>query len=141
MNAFAPQTRRAAHAYSAVNVESAVPSATPHGLILMLYDGAIQAVGAAQSQCEAGSIEAKVNATSKALSIIEEGLRASLDRKAGGELAMRLDSLYGYMNRRLLSASLHNAHEQYAEVGQLLSGLRSAWAEIGVGKPALANAA
>ena len=141
MNAFAPQTRRAAHAYSAVNIATMVPSASPHGLILMLFDGAIQAVGIAQSECEAGRIEAKNKATAKALSIIEEGLRASLDRHAGGELAERLDSLYSYMNRRLLKANLHNAIEQYAEVGKLLAGMRSTWAEIESGRSQLANAA
>lgn len=141
MNVYPSQSGRAARAYSAINIETAAPTATAHGLILMLYDGAIQAVGSARSHCEAGNIEAKNHATAKALGIIEQGLRASLDQQRGGELAIRLDSLYAYMNRRLLSASLHNNCEQFGEVGELLAGLRSAWAEIERDTRLFANAA
>jgi flagellar secretion chaperone FliS len=130
MNFFAPQSRRAAHTYNAVHIETGVPSATPHALILMLFDGAIEAVGSARLCCEVGQIEDKNRLTSKALRILEEGLRASLDRKQGGQIAMRLDNLYDYMTRRLLSASLHNSAEEYAEVSRLLAELRSGWAGI-----------
>ncbi len=141
MNTFATQSSRAARSYSVVNIESGVPSASPHQLVLMLFDGAIQSVSAAQSYCAAGKLEAKNSSTSKALRVIEEGLRASLDRPAGGELAARLDRLYEYMSRRLLSASLHSAPDEYAEVGRLLAELRSGWAEIGINSQSLANAA
>jgi flagellar secretion chaperone FliS len=139
MNLFAPQPRRAASMYSTINVESGVPNASPHQLILMLFDGAIQAVAAAQALCESGKIEEKNLQTSKALRIIEEGLRAALDREAGGELATRLDSLYLYMNKRLLSASLRNAIDEYAEVGRLLNEIRSGW--VGIGSMPMARAA
>jgi flagellar secretion chaperone FliS len=130
MNFFAPQSRRAAHTYNAVHIETGVPSASPHALILMLFDGVIEAVGSARLCCEAGRVDEKNRLTSKALRILEEGLRASLDRAQGGQIAQRLDSLYDYMSRRLLSASLHNAAEEYAEVSRLLTELRYGWAGI-----------
>lgn len=137
MNHFAPQPRRAANMYNMINVETGVPNATPHQLILMLFDGAIQAVSGAQALCETDRIEEKNAQTSKALRIIEEGLRAALDRKAGGELATRLDSLYLYMNKRLLSASLHNSVEEYAEVSRLLNEVRGGW--VGIAHTPMAN--
>jgi flagellar secretion chaperone FliS len=130
MNFFAPQNRRAAQTYNAVLVETGVPSASPHKLILMLFDGAIEAIGTAKLCCEKGEIEEKNRLTSKALRILEEGLRAALDRNGGGQLAQRLDSLYEYMTRRLLSASLHNAPAEYVEVSNLLLELRAGWAGI-----------
>lgn len=106
-------------------------SANPHQLISMLFEGAIEALGRAQASLQTKDIEGKNLAVSKALRIIEEGLRASLDRRVGGEIAQNLDSLYDYMARRLLAASLRNDAAGIAEVGTLLSTIRTAWEQIG----------
>ncbi len=50
----------------------------------------------------------KGKSISKAIQIIDNGLRASLDKKAGGEIAEGLDALYEYMGARLLTANLNN---------------------------------
>ena len=120
----------AARTYAAVNFNSSVPSASPHGLIMMLLDGAIEALGQAQTCLAAGKIDDKNRAASKALRIIEEGLRASLDRRNGGQLAVRLDALYEYMNRRTLTASLRNEAAGFAEVAKLLLQIRDGWSGI-----------
>lgn len=120
----------AARTYSAVNFSSGVPNASPHGLILMLLDGAIEALGQAQAYLSAGKIDDKNRAASKALRIIEEGLRASLDRRNGGQLAIRLDTLYEYMNRRTLTASLRNDAAGFGEVARLLLQIRDGWSGI-----------
>ena len=64
-------------------------------------------------------------------SIIDGGLKASLDVKAGGALAERLASLYDYMLNRLLAANLRNDVTLVDEVSKLLGELRGAWAQIG----------
>ena len=74
---------------------------------------------------------AKGSAISKAISIIDNGLRASLDKEAGGEIAANLDALYDYMSRRLLHANLKNDVTIIDEVHGLLADLRGAWVEIG----------
>ena len=68
---------------------------------------------------------------SKAILIIESGLRLSLDKKAGGEIAESLDSLYVYMSHRLTVANIRNQPEMVNEVIKLLSDLKSAWEAIG----------
>jgi flagellar protein FliS len=83
----------------------------------------------------AGHIAEKGAAISKALDIINNGLRASLDKKAGGEIAANLDALYIYMTERLLTASLQNKTAMLEEVQILLADLRDAWTQIGE-KPA-----
>ncbi len=64
---------------------------------------------------------------SKPILIIESGLKASLDKKAGGDIAESLDALYDYMSNRLYIANLQNQQEPVNEVIKLLIELRSAW--------------
>ena len=123
--------RKAIDAYAQVGVETGVASADPHKLILMLFDGALAAVAAARLAMNRAEIPAKVTAITKAIAIIDGGLKASLDTKAGGELADRLAGLYDYMLRQLLLANLHNESTMLDEVGRLLNELRGAWAQIG----------
>jgi flagellar protein FliS len=126
-------------AYAQVGIETGVAAASPHKLILMLFDGAIMALGTAQRQMAEGDIPAKGQSISKAIEIITNGLRASLDLEAGGELAERLHALYDYMTVRLLHANLHNDTAAIEEVSRLLGELRSAWEEIAA-DPAVVSA-
>ncbi|HEY0064626.1 MAG TPA: flagellar export chaperone FliS [Telluria sp.] len=118
------------NAYAKVGVETGVSSASPHQLIVMLFDGAMKALGAAIVNMKANNIAAKGEAISKAILIIDSGLRASLDKKAGGEIAEGLDSLYEYMGNRLLLANLKNDVSILEEVQKLLGDLRSTWNAI-----------
>jgi flagellar protein FliS len=120
-----------ANAYARVNVETGVLAASPHKLIVMLFEGAMVAVSAAMRQMKAGDIAGKGNSISKAIAIIDNGLRASLDHKAGGEIAANLDALYGYMAGRLLIANRDNQVALLEEVHGLLAELRGAWDAIG----------
>lgn len=122
--------QHALKAYARVDVETGVPAADPHRLVLMLFDGAITAVIDAQRHLVAGALAARGESVSKAIMIIEDGLRASLDVKAGGAMAENLASLYEYMTRRLLSASVKGDGHALEEVRILLGELRGAWAAI-----------
>lgn len=128
---------RAINAYAAVGLETGVAAADPHQLVLMLFDGALLALVDARQHMTRHETAAKGQALSKAITIIENGLKASLDIKAGGELGVRLGALYDYMCDRLLRANLHNRIELIDEISGLLSELRGAWAQI---KPATAGA-
>lgn len=125
-----------ANAYSKVGLETGVVAASPHKLILMLFDGAIVAIRHAIEQMKAGNIAAKGAAISKALMIINDGLRASLDKSAGGQIAENLDALYEYMGRQLLTANLKNKQEMLDEVLHLLQDIRGSWEAIGTAAPA-----
>ena len=123
--------QRGVNAYAKVGLETGIDSASPHKLIVMLFDGALTALRSALAHMKAGEIAAKGKAISKAITIIDNGLRVSLDKEAGGEIAAGLDSLYGYMSARLLQANLHNDQEALGEVDRLLTDLREAWNAIG----------
>jgi flagellar protein FliS len=119
-----------ANAYAKVGMETGVIAANPHKLIIMLFEGAQIALNNALQQMQAGNIPEKGKAISKAIMIIENGLRASLDKSVGGEIAINLDALYEYMGGRLLLANLNNDAAIIQEVQTLLHDIKSAWEEI-----------
>ena len=120
----------AAHAYRQIGLETGVAAASPHRLILMLFDGALRALAEASSHLALGDVARKGEAVSRAIAIIQEGLGASIDAQRGGSLAGQLGQLYEYMGRRLLMASIDNDPGGIAEVARLLGELRDAWTAI-----------
>jgi flagellar protein FliS len=122
---------RMVNAYGQVQVGSGVATASPHKLIVMLFDGALLAIAQARVHLQIGDIPERGTAISKAIAIIDEGLKISIDLEAGGELAQNLRSLYEYMSHRLLEANLKADDAMLAEVEGLLKELKSAWDAIG----------
>jgi flagellar protein FliS len=120
-----------AKAYADVGLETAVAAASPHQLILLLFDGALLAIAKAGSAMQQGHVKEKGEAISKAIEIIAGGLKGSLDFSVDDELAGRLAALYDYMGNRLVHANLHNDPAVLNEVGHLLGEIKSAWEEIG----------
>lgn len=124
-------SRNALSAYSQVSVETGVVAANPHKLIAMLYEGALLSIASAKVHMQRKEIAEKGESISKAIAIIDEGLKASLDEKVGGDLALNLKALYSYMCQRLLVANLKNETEPLDEVARLLAELKMAWDAIG----------
>lgn len=120
-----------ADAYRQVGVETEVQTADPHRLILLLLDGAMAALSEAVLHIESNQIGKKGACISKAIDIIANGLKVSIDREAGGELAVRLIALYDYMCTRLLHANLKNDPAAIKEVLSLLGEIHTAWTQIG----------
>jgi flagellar protein FliS len=126
--------QKGVNGYAKVSIETGVLAASPVRLIVMLYDGAITACHSAIGSMQRKEIEQKGAMLSRAIMIIESGLRLSLDKKAGGEIAESLDALYVYMSGRLASANVRNQPEQVQEVIKLLLDLKSAWEAIDANK-------
>jgi len=121
-----------AKAYAQVGLESAVMSASPHQLVVMLFDGARSALIRAGILIQQGDTAGKGNALSKAINIIDNGLIAGLSREKGDPaLVDNLEALYSYMVRRLLHANLHNDQQAITEVMVLLENIADAWRQIG----------
>lgn len=118
--------RPAASAYRRLDLETSVTQADPHALVDLLYDGALSAIAQARGAQRGGDLATRGQATTRALRILEEGLKASLDRR-GGEIASNLEALYDYMIRQLLGANAAGDDARYAEVAAMLEQLRDAW--------------
>ena len=123
-------TTTAINTYNKIDIESGVNAADSHKLILMLYQGALLAIISAKNEILRKETAAKGVSISKAITIIDGGLKACLDMNAGGELAQNLFSLYSYMSQHLLTANLKNDIGILDEVSQLLAELKGAWESI-----------
>lgn len=117
--------------YQQISLESSVRGADPHHLIVLLFEGADAALVRAQAQLKDKDIEGKSESLSRAIAIILEGLSASLNLEAGGDLAQNLAALYDYMTRRLIHANIHNDAAAIREVQGLLREIGDAWREMG----------
>lgn len=127
-------TRSGISAYQKVSIEAAVEVADPHHLILLLFSGAQAAIGSARQAMVHKEIAAKGEAISKAIDIISNGLKVSLDMEKGGEIAERLSALYDYMVMVLLKANINNDLKGLDEVSGLIEEIHSAWREIAPAK-------
>lgn len=112
-----------------LGVVAEVEEASPHRLIQMLYEGALQRIAIGKGAMQRKEIALKGQSISHAIAIVG-GLRSSLDLSQG-EIAVNLDNLYEYMERRLLEANLKNDAEVLDEVSGLLKDIKSAWDAIG----------
>lgn len=117
--------------YQQIGVESAVMNASPHQLIVLLFDGAHSALVRARLFLEAGQLPEKGEALSKAINIIDNGLKAGLNMEVDSDLSENLAALYDYMVRRLLHANLRNDADAIVEVEVLLNNIADAWKQIG----------
>ena len=121
---------RSANAYRNVGVETAVAGADSHQLVGRLYDALLQSLGAAKLSLQAGDIGGKGKAISRAVRLIEEGLKAGLNVEKGGELATNLRGLYDYCVVVLTEANLRNDVAKIDEVTRLIQPIAQAWGEI-----------
>lgn len=116
--------------YSSVKVHSSVETASPHRLIQMLFEGALERIAQAKGAMAQNQIARKGELIGKAVAIVG-GLQGSLNDKEGGHLAANLDELYDYIIRRLSQANYENNAAYLDECGHLLGEIKTAWDTIG----------
>ncbi|MGL4856348.1 flagellar export chaperone FliS [Plesiomonas sp.] len=116
-------------AYKKVSVDSQLQSASPHKVILMLLNGAIERLVQAKAAMQMGNIAVKGERLGKAMDIIAN-LQACLSEDEGGDIAKNLAKLYEYMQNQLLSANIHNDAKTLDEVMALLTEIKIAWESI-----------
>ena len=113
-----------AHTYR----EFSVQGATPLGLVVMLYDGAIAALRRAAAAIEARDIQKKCTQLNRALAIIAQ-LEGTLNFERGGDVARTLKYLYVYSRGQVLKANLDNSAEILRSLIEKISTVREAWNE------------
>ncbi len=116
--------------YRQVSLETGIAGASAHRLVAMLFEGFMEALAQAKGGIREGRIEVKGRAIGRAVRIVEEGLRASLDKRAEGTLAQDLDDLYAYLTMRLTLANLRDDEAALDECQRLMLPLQAAWSAI-----------
>lgn len=119
----------ASRAYNSIGAQTQVTGASPHRLIQLLMEGALDRLATAKGQIQRSETVNKASTIGKVISIID-GLRVSLDHDVDTEMSENLENLYDYMNRRLLISNINNDVFALDEVISLLKELKEAWDAI-----------
>ena len=119
--------RNSAQAYATIGLETQVLSASPEQLITLLFNGAQAAIAKAKLYLQSNNIEGRGMAISEAINIVDSGLKASVDREAGGKLAESLIATYDQVIRQLLLANLNADIEKLEVADRVLANIGDAW--------------
>ena len=115
--------------YGQIKNDTQTTYASPHQLMLMLFDGAIEAMSFTIGAIENNNFELRSKQNSRSITIIN-GMRECLDMETGGELADNLYSLYQYMTKELFKASYKNDAETIQNIQTMLKDIRGSWEKI-----------
>ena len=112
-----------------MSIQAAMPTASPHKLIQMLMEAALDKIAKAKGLIENKQIAEKGKQIGTVVSIVD-ALRASLDHNVGGEISANLDALYDYMIRKLTEANATNDVNLLDEVSKLIREIKVGWDAI-----------
>lgn len=116
--------------YQSVDVTSRVEGASPHRLVMILFEEALKSLDAMAAAARAGDAVQRGARQGRALAIIA-GLEGSLDFEKGGEIARGLSAIYAEARRLTLAGGRDNDPETIAKAREMLAEIASAWEEIG----------
>ncbi|MGZ8175481.1 MULTISPECIES: flagellar export chaperone FliS [Methylobacter] len=112
--------------YQQVSISSSVMGASPHRLVQMLMEGALERIALARESMARNEIAMKGQSIGHAIQIVG-GLQGALNKEAGGEIAGNLSNLYDYMVNRLLVANSQNDESILDEVSGLMVEIKMGW--------------
>ena len=115
--------------YGQIKNDAQTTYASPHQLMLMLFDGAIEAMSFTIGAIQNENFELRSKQNTRSITIIN-GMRECLDMKTGGELADNLYSLYQYMTKELFRASFKNDVDTIQNIQHMLKDIRGSWEKI-----------
>ena len=115
--------------YGQIKNDAQTTYASPHQLMLMLFDGAIEAMSFTIGAIQNENFELRSKQNTRSITIIN-GMRECLDMETGGELANNLYSLYQYMTKELFRASFKNDADTVQNIQSMLKDIRGSWEKI-----------
>ena len=115
--------------YGQIKIDTQTTYASPHQLVLMLFDGAIEAMSMTIGAIQQKNIELRGKQNTRSIAIIN-GMRDLLDMNSDSELADNLYSLYQYMAQELFRAGFKNDAETIQGIQTMLKDIRESWEKI-----------
>ena len=109
--------------------KNAISTSSQGRLIIMMYEGAIKFTTMAIKSIDEGDIAGQGKYISKTHDIISE-LSLALDIEKGGEVALRLESLYQYTLSQLTIANIKSDRKTLENIIKILSPLNNAWEQL-----------
>ncbi|MDR8524475.1 flagellar export chaperone FliS [Shewanella fidelis] len=121
--------RSSLQSYRKVSLESEIAVASPHRIIQMMFDGALQRIAQSRYAIENNDLANKGIFIGKAIGIIT-GLNNSLNMEAPGEVSKNLSDLYDFMLRRISEANLNNDVQALDDVSSIIRTIKEGWDAI-----------
>lgn len=121
--------KKGAKFYQQVGAQGKVEDASPHRLIQMMFESAIEAMNVTKGALAEKNVLLKVAKVNKAFDIVES-LRGCLNMEEGGEMAKNLDSLYEHTLYQIMQVNATNNPDLCDHVVKILSELLDAWNQI-----------
>ncbi len=106
-----------------------VQTASSVQVVVLLYDGVIQALKLAQEGIVTNNMMDKARFLDRGLAVVNE-LSAALDMERGGAIATDLRRLYEYVQHELTQANLHHDATRLNGPIRCLGVVREAWVEL-----------
>jgi flagellar secretion chaperone FliS len=120
----------ASRRYAAVHAGSRIESASPHGLVKILFDELLLAMEAAALAQDASDAPKVHDKHARAMAILH-ALESSLDFEKGGEIAVGLAQIYREARRLLLNALQDKNAADTRKARAMIGEIADAWAKIG----------
>jgi flagellar protein FliS len=106
--------------------QQAVRTASPLGLVVLLYDSLLISLNKGIRAMDAGQVEVRVKELNHALAIIDQ-LQRTLDFENGADVAVNLNRLYDASRTAILGSSFAQITEPLVKLAAELQTVRDAW--------------
>lgn len=116
------------HPYDSVSKASQVLSASPVGLIVLVYDRLIEKLERVSQELKEG--EQGLAGVDQCLDLLEIGLVSALDLNRGGEIAKNLLDIYRWAMSQISIGVAQGDKARIDSVVATITLLRDAWEEI-----------
>jgi flagellar protein FliS len=116
--------------YRDIDVAARVEGATPHGLIMIMFDETLKGIDVLRAAEGAHDPLRRNSAQARVVSLLH-GLESSLDYKRGGEIAANLGRIYREARRLLGPTPGMDRATALAQARDMLATVSGAWEAIG----------
>ncbi len=120
----------AGHHYHQIGAESRVAGATPHMLVSIMFEEVLIALDTAIAAANTQDTMLVTDQRYRALSILI-ALEASLDFRAGGDLAVSLARVYREASRLVRAEKNADTVDGYIKARAMIGDIADAWFAIG----------
>lgn len=117
-------------AYRSVDLASRVEGASPHGLVTILYEELLGALGVARAALRQGGTPHRVDGIPRALTILA-ALEGGLDFDQGGEVARTFAQVYRGLKAQVAAGARARDAAALDEARRMIADLAGAWSAIG----------
>lgn len=104
---------------------------SPVGLVILLYDAAIDSLRRAKLAAADARIEDRVAASNHVMLILNE-LTHTLDHERGGKVARHLERFYAVAGTLLIGANVRSEPAAFEELIGMFCSVREAWQHVEV---------